>query len=238
MNEYHISVLMKLLLSHLIADFLLQKDLSIKKKKEKKGSSRWLYMHDGVAGLLAYVFVAQWSELWILPVVALSHMAIDSVRYMKEDSLLWFSLDQMAHVLVMLLVWYFLLPSDTFGQAGYMLADAKIWILLTAYFLILFPAGSFIGKATERWKKEIEPSNYEGLEKAGLWIGRMERFLILTFILDHEYSLVGLLIASKSILRFNADRKAGEYILIGTLASLTISVGVGLITLWLLNMKS
>ncbi|MCC7575287.1 MAG: DUF3307 domain-containing protein, partial [Methanomethylovorans sp.] len=168
----------------------------------------------------------------------LSHMAIDSVRYMKEDSLLWFSLDQMAHVLVMLLVWYFLLPSDTFGQVGYMLADAKIWILLTAYFLILFPAGSFIGKATERWKKEIEPSNYEGLEKAGLWIGRMERFLILTFILNHEYSLVGLLIASKSILRFNADRKAGEYILIGTLASLTISVGVGLITLWLLNMKS
>jgi hypothetical protein len=98
--------------------------------------------------------------------------------------------------------------------------------------------GFFIGKATERWKKDIFPSNNEGLEKAGLWIGMMERFLILTFILNQEYSLVGLLIASKSILRFNADRKAGEYILIGTLASLTISVGVGLITLWLLNMTS
>jgi hypothetical protein len=104
--------------------------------------------------------------------------------------------------------------------------------------MILFPAGFFIGKATERWKKETEPSNYEGLEKAGLWIGRMERFLILTFILNQEYSLVALLIASKSILRFNADRKAGEYILIGTLASLTISVGVVLITVWLLNTTS
>ncbi len=238
MNEYHISLLMKLLLSHLITDFLLQQDRNIKECREKKLFFRWLYLYGGIAGLLAYVFVAQWNELWIFPAVALSHVVIDGVKAMEKDTLLWFSLDQAAHILVILLVWYILLPSDTFGQFGHRLEDPQIWILVTAYFMILFPAGFFIGKATERWKKEIEPSNYEGLEKAGLWIGRMERFLILTFILNQEYSLVGLLIASKSILRFNADRKAGEYILIGTLASLTISAGVGLITLWLLNMTS
>lgn len=238
MNGYYISLLMRLLLAHLITDFLLRKGRNISEQKDKGWSSRWLYLHGCIAGLLAYIFVAQWDELWLFPAVALSHVAIDGIKDMKKDNLFWFSLDQTAHILVVLIVWYALLPSGSFDQFELHLADPQIWILVTAYFFILFPAGFFIGKATERWKKDIFPSNNEGLEKAGLWIGMMERFLILTFILNQEYSLVGLLIASKSILRFNADRKAGEYILIGTLASLTISVGVGLITLWLLNMTS
>lgn len=236
MNGYYISLLMRLLLAHLITDFLLRQDWNVRERKDKGWSSRRLYLHGCIAGLLAYIFVAQWDELWIFPAVTLSHVAIDGIKDMKKDNLVWFSLDQAAHILVVLIVWYVLLPSGSFYQFEPYLADPKIWILVTAYFLILFPAGFFIGKATERWKKDIFPSNNEGLEKAGLWIGMMERFLILTFILNREYSLVGLLIASKSILRFSADRKAGEYILIGTLASLTISVGVGLITLWLLKM--
>ncbi len=238
MNGDYIFLLIRLLLSHLITDLLLQKDRNIDESREKKWSSRWLYLYGAVAGLSAYIFAAQWDEWWILPAVALGHVVTDGIRARKKDTLLWFSLGQAAHILVILTVWYMLLPSDTYGQFSHWIADVQIWILITAYFMILFPAGSFIGKATERWKKEIEPLNHEGLEKAGLWIGRMERFLILTFILDHEYSLVGLLIASKSLLRFNADRKAGEYILIGTLASLTISVGVGLIALWLLRITS
>jgi hypothetical protein len=176
--------------------------------------------------------------VWILFAVALSHVAIVSVRPMQKETPLWFCLNQTAHIMILLLVWYMLIPFSIKELGKNLFANSQAWILVTAYFLILFPAGLFIGKVTQRWKKEIEPSNYEGLEKAGLWIGRMERFLILTFILNQEYSLVGLLIASKSILRFNADRKAGEYILIGTLASLTISVAVGIITLWLLKMPS
>lgn len=238
MNGDYIFLLIRLLLSHLITDLLLQKERSMNESRDKKWSSPWLYLYGGIAGLSAYIFAAQWDEWWILPVVAFGHVVTDGIRDMKKDTLLWFSLGQAAHIIVIIVVWYMLLPSDTSGQFYHWIANVQVWILITAYFMILFPAGSLIGKATERWKKEIEPLNHEGLEKAGLWIGRMERFLILTFILNQEYSLVGLLIASKSLLRFNADRKAGEYILIGTLASLTISVGVGLIALWLLKITS
>lgn len=79
---------------------------------------------------------------------------------------------------------------------------------------------------TARWRNEIHTQNSDrdSLASAGFWIGVLERFLIVTFILIHEYSAIGLLIAAKSLLRFGDKdevhpRKQSEYILIGTLLS-------------------
>ena len=51
MNGDYIFLLIRLLLSHLITDLLLQKDRNIKERREKKWSSRWLYLYGAVAGL-------------------------------------------------------------------------------------------------------------------------------------------------------------------------------------------
>ena len=77
------------------------------------------------------------------------------------------------------------------------------------------------------------PAGELGLDRAGLWIGRLERTLILTFVLVWRFEAIGLLIAAKSILRFGdasspGRRKETEYILIGTLVSFALAVGVGL----------
>ncbi len=58
-------------------------------------------------------------------------------------------------------------------------------------------------------------------------IGYLERFLILTFIIFQQYTAIGLLIAAKSIFRYNTNRITGEYILFGTLFSFSIAIFVG-----------
>jgi hypothetical protein len=73
-----------------------------------------------------------------------------------------------------------------------------------------------------------------GLDNAGLWIGRLERILVVISILVGHYELIGFLVAAKSILRF-VDIKAAElrqeaeYILVGTMLSFAFAIGVGII---------
>jgi hypothetical protein len=62
-------------------------------------------------------------------------------------------------------------------------------------------------------------------------IGTIERWLILVFILLGRYEVIGFLIAAKSIIRFgNDNRNETEYFLAGTLLSIAIAVGCGLLT--------
>ena len=63
-----------------------------------------------------------------------------------------------------------------------------------------------------------------GLENGGLYIGYLERALIMLLVMMGEPTGIGFLIAAKSILRFGevkdtGQRKMSEYIIIGTFFS-------------------
>ena len=64
----------------------------------------------------------------------------------------------------------------------------------------------------------------------GLVIGVLERTLALTLVLTSQFSALGLILAAKAIVRYQAldDRDFAEYVLIGTLTSLLIALLVGL----------
>lgn len=64
----------------------------------------------------------------------------------------------------------------------------------------------------------------------GLVIGVLERTLALTLVLTSQFSALGLVLAAKAIVRYQAldDRDFAEYVLIGTLTSLLIALFVGL----------
>ena len=74
-------------------------------------------------------------------------------------------------------------------------------------------------------KLPIDPDTDISLPQGGQLIGRLERLMILMLLLADQPDGIGLLIAAKSILRFNelardaSDRRASEYVIIGTLAS-------------------
>jgi hypothetical protein len=110
--------------------------------------------------------------------------------------------------------------------------------LVLSYYLVIGPLGIAIGKATEKWQKEAA-MNVGGLSKAGMWIGRCERVLILTFIISNQYTALGFLMAAKSILRFgdkdDREQKKTEYILVGTLISFSSAAIVGVIVNYILK---
>lgn len=70
------------------------------------------------------------------------------------------------------------------------------------------------------------------LYSAGRVIGDLERIIILTLVVAGQYGAVGLVVAAKSIARSEViSQGQAEYYLIGTLASILVSVAVGVLLL-------
>jgi hypothetical protein len=108
----------------------------------------------------------------------------------------------------------------------------QIAIILVAYGTMIWPAGWMISRLIgpmRRHQTATEKKEFVSIEKAGHYIGYCERLLILTFVLLGEYTAIGFLVTAKSILRFEATRVEGEYILIGTLVSFTVAILVGVV---------
>lgn len=230
-------IFLRLLAAHLLADFFLQKTKWISGKREG-ASSIYLYYHVIVVGVLTYLFLGDWSQ-WQLPLfIMVTHLLIDIWKSTAEDKTRYFLIDQSLHILMLVIgwAWYIGLELEAIQQFWTGMNNTTFWIVLSSYLLILRPVGFFIEKLTLRWKKELDrlSINFDGLNEAGTWIGYLERFIILTFILIGQYSAIGFLIAAKSIFRFTGKekdkqrRKHTEYILIGTLLSFSLAILAGI----------
>ena len=231
-------IFLQLLLAHVLTDFVLQPGSWVRHKREFKAASGYLYFHSFLAGFLSYLLLQQWSQWEIPAIIAITHFFIDLWKlYQKEDNLKIFLWDQFLHFLVIVFVSLYLAESldKLLPEMKRWLTSAEFLVVVIAYLLIIFPAGFLIGKATQRWEKEIghTPGN-TSLQSAGRYIGIFERILVLTFILTNNFSAIGFLIAAKSILRFSdkseiGARKQTEYVLIGTLMSFAITIIIGLL---------
>lgn len=236
--ENNILVLLQLLLAHILTDFVLQPGSWIKHKRKYKAKSVYLLIHSLLAGLLSLLFLQQLRLWYIALFISITHYLIDLWKlYQVSDNLKYFLLDQIFHIIMILIAWLYLIEgfgiiipfTETIFNSPQFLA------ITAAYLIVIFPAGFLIGKATKRWHLEIETDYLNNsLEAAGRYIGIFERILVLTFILTDNFSAIGFLIAAKSILRFSdksesGARKQTEYVLIGTLMSFAITIIIGLL---------
>jgi len=73
--------------------------------------------------------------------------------------------------------------------------------------------------------------------KNGQMIGNLERLLIFIAIIIQEWSLVGIVVALKTIARYKEldDQDKSEYFLIGSLFSLLWAVGIGVLVLLIIK---
>lgn len=237
-------ILLKLILAHLIGDFVVQASTWVEDKKAKTYMSPYLYLHSVLHAVLAYFIVGNW-QLWYLPLlVFVFHALIDVWKSYQEKSTFYFLADQFLH-LVSLFAISAILAKTSFLNFFDFFSDIKIIIILIAYILVLRPFAFLVDLFTATWRSEIrdiEKKDAVGsLTDAGKYIGMLERFLVLTFILSGNASAIGMLIAAKSILRFNdlkgeSSRKMSEYVLIGTLLSFSLCIVTGLIVNSLLKM--
>lgn len=238
----NVDILLRLIFSHFLGDFLLQPDWMCR-GKQAKGKKKYLFLalHSAVMSSLAYLFVADWG-CWQLPtVIFVTHYLIDLFKPRFEThKTAAFIVDQLLHLLVLFFVWVWLFSPDALRAISEKIAslDEKIWVYLICYILILRPTSLFLSLFVRKWTPA--DNGDKSLPSAGKWIGYLERVLILTFIFTHNVEGVGFLLAAKSIFRFGELSKATEirtteYVLIGTFASFAIAILIGFAAIRLMN---
>ena len=239
--ETNLLILLQLLLAHILTDFVFQTEKMVKHKQKYKARSWYLYAHCFLAGLFTYLILQQWSNFLVPVVIIISHFFIDLWKlHQKKDNLKYFLLDQIFHLIIIILLWLFLIQGfdKVLPEATLFFTSKTKLAIVIGYLTVIFPVGFIIGKATERWQKEIAKIEEQtSLKKAGRYIGIFERILVLTFILSSNFSAIGFLIGAKSILRFSESkgaRKQTEYVLIGTLMSFSICIAIGLLLRYLI----
>jgi hypothetical protein len=224
--------LTKLILAHLLSDFILQPKSWVADRNEKHFGSGKLYLHGLVTFATALLMIG-WQYWSIALIIVVTHVLIDAWKSYQQPTSVYFILDQLLHLLVITTCWYFTFFNLSNLQLLWQHINVSpyVWKVATAFVFVTFPAGILIGELTKKWSNNIkaDPTDNISLVDAGKWIGIMERVIILIFVLKNEYGAIGLLIAAKSIIRFNEKDRPEiktEYLVIGTL----MSIGLVLIT--------
>jgi len=232
-----VELLLRLLLAHVAGDFYLQRDGWTADRRAKHARSAWLYVHGIVHGLLAWGAlgdVTRWREALCIAGV---HIAVELVRSYADPrgrSTRWFLIDQAVHVAVLVLVVNSLSNGSITGSWSTHASSVPLLSLALAVLGITRPVGLFVQTFTRRWDEELGERT-DNLPGAGMWIGVIERFLVLVFVVIGALEAVGFLLAAKSVFRFgdlrdDKDRKRTEYVLVGTFLSFAIAIVMALCT--------
>ena len=224
--------LIKLILAHLLTDFVLQPYSWVEDRNAKHFASGKLYLHVLVTAAVALIMMG-WNYWPVALIILITHLLIDGWKSYQPRTSKYFIIDQCLHLLVILGCWMFLFTHFTQLKEAWILLNKNFhfWKLATAFIMLTSPAGILIGQLTAQWREKIT-SETDGLANAGKWIGMIERVVILIFVLVNQFSAIGLLVAAKGIIRFNEkDRQEAktEYLVIGTLMSIGLSVITGLL---------
>jgi len=228
--------LIKLILAHLLTDFVFQPSRWIESRNKKHFQSVYLYLHGLITAVVALLLIG-FHYWWVALIILVTHILIDGWKSYRPIKTKYFLIDQCLHLIVILVCWYFIfLNKEDLIAAWDIINTPKTLVGITAYVFVSFPAGILIGQLTKKWREQI--ADAPALGNAGKWIGIIERIVILTLVFNHQYEAIGLLIAAKSLLRFseaNRPEIKTEYLLIGTLISITIAILTGLVALKLLS---
>ncbi|MFS4457126.1 DUF3307 domain-containing protein [Maribacter sp. 2304DJ31-5] len=227
------ALFIKLLLAHLIGDFLLQPNKWVVHKESNKARSKYLYIHVLLHYALYLVILWDLSYWKMAMIIVWSHFFIDVAKlyinpFFKNKAVPFF-IDQLLHIAVLYICSYFNQLPD---HIVYFVRDLD-WALLTAVVFVTFPSAVIMGKLLGNMSYKIG-TDHKSLPNAGKYIGIIERLFVLIFILIGRWEVIGLLITAKSVFRFNDiketnNRKLTEYILIGTLVSFGLAILAGLL---------
>lgn len=230
-------ILVKLLLAHLIGDFILQPQYWVNEKEKLKYRSPKLYIHALLHGLLVLLLLWDLKYWFLAMLVSTLHYVIDVVKLncqKKENKSTWFFIDQTLHLVTILLLWgVFCKPELEFT---FWCTNSDFWIYLAAIILITGVSSVIVRELMSGWTKNLKDNKDVSLDNAGKYIGILERLFVFFFVIIGSWEGIGFILAAKSIFRFgdlkeSKDRKLTEYVLIGTLLSFGIAIAVGMITL-------
>ncbi|MBK1896518.1 DUF3307 domain-containing protein [Chryseobacterium paridis] len=225
----------KLILAHLLGDFILQPNSWVADKENRKLKSKFLYFHVLIHTVLTFIFLWDINLWWVAALVGVSHFIIDASKLSFQNiktKKRWFFIDQFLHILVILgISWYY----KEFDVS--ILQNPEFLKILMAILFLTTPSSIIIKILLSSWTPVAEAQNNiqtESLTSAGKYIGILERLLVFIFILVNHWEGVGFMVAAKSVFRFSdlaqaKQRKLTEYVLVGTLLSFGMAVLTGIL---------
>lgn len=240
-----LDALLALLLAHVLGDFPLQTRWMVegKQKRDPRAYAAHLGIHAATVfvALLLFTDVPLVRPLTVVVVALLlmGHAILDVgksaliARRRSLDGWGLFAADQAAHVVVVAGA-AALLPEVSFEpESAWRDWEAlRLRLLVEGLVLavVVFPTGYLIRYLLQGLSAGLEktPEEQKGLADAGLYLGWIERALLLFAFSDASLTAIGLIVGAKSIARFPEfrTRAFAEYFLIGTLLSVG-SAGVG-----------
>ncbi len=157
--------------------------------------------------------------------------AVKLILQKKKNKRLFFFIDQILHVLVIIATYYVYTKTTLYFDDIF---SEQHLLLITCLVFLTRPVSIIMKTIFAKWDITELTENNESLKDAGKYIGILERLLVFIFIITNHWEAVGFLITAKSVFRFGdlkkpKHRKLTEYILIGTLISFGIAIAVGLI---------
>ena len=144
-------LLLRLLIAHLLGDFLLQPRSWVEERKAKHFRSSGLWWHGAVHGVLALLAMGDLRWWPLALVIACTHVAIDILKSYKDTgSAKWFLLDQVLHLAVLVAAWWLIARPDLCSAFGLGWTDPQVLVPLAAFLLVTRPTGFFIAIFTKR----------------------------------------------------------------------------------------
>src|SRR5450432_170857 len=99
--------LIKLILAHLLTDFMLQPKSWVNDRNEKHFASYKLYFHGCITALMAWLLMG--LQYWVPAIIILvTHILIDGWKSYQKKTVTYFLIDQLLHLLVIAGCWYFI----------------------------------------------------------------------------------------------------------------------------------
>lgn len=235
-------LLVALIIGHLLADFYWQPMSWVNDRNTRHFKAKKLYYHVLVHGVTSALIITLWeytfgwqqlsSVFLATSIIVISHYFIDIAKSYSNKGVVPFLFDQIAHIIIIIAINIWLTDNLQFTNSVMaLLTNSKALWVIAGYLIILNPSAVFIRMMLERITNHF--SSDGSLPLAGQSIGMLERVLMLTFILLDQFAGLGFLIAAKSVFRFgdlsaSKDKKLTEYVMLGTLLSVSVTLFVGL----------
>jgi hypothetical protein len=239
-------------LAHLLTDFVLQTHRLVEHKRRGKAAAFGLH---GIIHYLSAVavtgFVLRGSFFSLrthLVIAALTviHLLIDLskiklvLKYPACDGSIAYVSDQFLHFLTVCLAACMLAPGAPLREFIAALQNVRaipnrFLAVPVIYVAVVFGGGYLIRllvrSLAEGVKSHSPEKANEQLQNAGLYIGWLERFLVVTALLVQSPAAVGLILTAKSIARYPEFKSEhfAEYFLIGTLLSISMALLGGVV---------
>jgi hypothetical protein len=254
--QIFLRTLLAVYLGQLVADFVLQTRRLVDRKLRGQASA---YLLHGLIHYLSTILLVGFfipgsivalSTHLVLAALALVHLLIDFAKVQLTGkravggAAASYIADQLVHLLTVVLATWLLSPGMSFTALAAPLQTFRSMrterlAVPVIYLGVIFGGGyliRFLTRSLAESAKDEEPERAgEQLQNAGLYIGWLERFLILTALLLRSPAAVGLILTAKAITRYPEFKSArfAEYVLIGTLLSVSLAFIGAVFLAWL-----